>query len=129
MTFIDSLVSYLQTNNIGTPAQNMFIGEFPEDAKNSIALMLSPSPEPDKSVAVYQQVVDVLARYSAGASLAGQEKLLSIFNLLHKRQNYAITDYHVYLSYAAGMIDDLGRTVNDQRLYRLTLVFTYREDE
>lgn len=124
---IDSLTDYLQDNGIGTVGTDIFIGELPFDKTESISLVYSVSPEPNKSIPYYTQLVDIWARYSKYDD--GYQKLQDIFDLLHRAENYEVDGFHIYLSYAAGMITDLDRDAERRHLFKLTLGFVYRKSE
>lgn len=128
---IPALADYLEEQNIGTVGEDIFLGELPlteaDDDNNSacISLVASPSPEPNKSIPYYEQRVDVLARYSDYED--GYAKMQEIFDLLHKQENYDdISGYHIYLSYALGMIEDSERDAERRHIFKLTLGFIYR---
>lgn len=125
MTLIDSIASYMETNSIGVKSETIW-GELPLEKENSIGLVAAPSPEPNKAIRVYQQTVDVWGRFTKASE--GKAKLQQVMDLIHGGQNYAIEDFHVYFSYAASMIDDMGRDPESRHLYKLTLVFIYRLD-
>jgi hypothetical protein len=121
---ISSLADFLQTEGVGTVGSDIFIGEIPLDVSDAIALTLVPSPAPDKSIPYYTQTIDVWGRFTDSED--GLSMLQSVFDAVHRQENYAITGYHVYLSYAAGMIEDMDRDTERRKLYKLTLSFLYR---
>lgn len=122
---IDKLADYLEEENIGTVGTDIFLGELPLDDNECISLVASPSPEPNKSIPYYDQRVDVLARYSDYAD--GYSKMQEIFDLIHQKENYDdLTGFHVYLSYALGMIEDNERDAERRHIFKLTLGFIYR---
>lgn len=127
MNIIDSIATYLQTNGVGTVATTIFKGELPYDVNDCISLQHSPSPEPDKAIPYYTQTIDVWARFQTFD--AGYGKLQEVMELLHRAENYDLENYHVYLSYAMGMIEDLGRDVERRHLFKLSLAFVYRASE
>jgi hypothetical protein len=124
---LEKLADYLDDNAVGTLGTDIFLGELPLDKSDIISLVYVQSPEPDKSVPYYTQLIDVWARYSKFDD--GYGKLQEIFDLLHRSENYQIEGYHIYLSYASGMIQDLDRDAERRHLFRLTLGFVYRVDE
>ena len=125
MTLLDAIEEYLEDEGIGTIGTDIFDGELPLDGTDIISLILSPSPEPNKAIPYYTQYVDIWARFKNYDD--GYSKLQDIFDLLHQKENYELTDYHVYLSYSVGMIDDLDRDAERRHLFKLTLGFVYRE--
>jgi len=122
----ESIAKYLEDNHIGTRGSNIFIGELPLNKVNCVALIYSPSPDPNKAIDVYEQVIDFRVRFKRSDN--GYNKMLAILNLLHKGQNYKIDDYHVYFSNALGMIDDNDRDLERRKLFKLSIRFIYRED-
>lgn len=124
---IESVATYLQTNNLGNVGSDIFIGEMPLETGDCVSLVYAPSPDPNPAIDVYEQVIDFWSR-NKNTSVA-YSKLLSILNLLHKGQNYAITGYHVYFSNALGMIEDNDRDIERRKLYKLSIKFIYRRSE
>lgn len=123
MNFIDSLAEYLEDNGLGTVGTDLYIGEIPLDVEG-VSIGLAPSPAPDKSVPYYLQSIDVWSR-NANVN-TGFDALSEIFLLLHRSANYEVGDYHVYISYALGAIDDMGRDSQRRKLNKLSLGFVYR---
>lgn len=121
---IDSLVDYLEEQGIGEVGAEIYIGELPFDKTDIISLVTSPSPDPNKAIPYYTQMVDVRARFTNYDE--GYQKLQDILDLLHQKENYSIEGYHIYLSYAAGMINDNDRDIERRHLFSLTLGFVYR---
>lgn len=122
---IEDIADYLAANGIGTVATDIFIGEIPLDVNDAIALVYSPSPEPNKSIPYFVQVIDVWGRFTKAE--VGYSRLQSIFDLLHRKANYDTGDFHVYLSYAMGMIQDLDRDSSRRKLFQLSISFIFRE--
>ena len=124
---IESIAKYLEDNSIGTMGTDIFIGELPFDKENCISLVYTPSPEPNKALDVYEQVIDFRSRFKK--TEVGYSKMLDILDLLHKGQNYEIDDYHVYFSNALGMIDDNDRDSERRKLFSLSIRFIYRKSD
>ena len=124
---VESLAKYMEDNGIGTRGLNIFIGELPFDKNNCVSLVYTPSPEPNKSLDVYEQVIDFRSRFKR--TEIGYEKMLDILDLFHKGQNYSIDGFHVYFSNAMGMPDDNDRDVERRKLFSLSIRFIYRKDE
>jgi hypothetical protein len=120
---IDKILDYLEDNGIG----NILIGELPFDKSDCAAMVATVSPDPNKAIPYYVQNVDVWARYSKYDE--GYKKLQDIFDILHRNENYEIDGYHIYLSYAVGMITDFDRDAERRHLFKLSLAFVYRIGE
>lgn len=124
---IRDIVTYLQEQGIGTFGTDIFISELPNDKTDIIALMTSPSPDPDKSVPYYIQTIDIHARFKTYVD--GYSKLSDIMTLLHRKYDYELENYHVYLSYSLGMINDNDRDSQRRHLFQLTMAFIYRASD
>lgn len=124
MTLLDAIEQYLEDNGLGTIGTNIFDGELQFDKTDIVSLITSPSPEPNKAIPYFEQTIDIWARYSDYD--VGYLKLQDIFDLLHQNEHYDIGDFHVYLSYSTGMIEDMGRDVERRHIFKLTLAFIYR---
>lgn len=125
MNIIDSIAEFLEDESVGTMGTDIFKGELPYDVDDCISLMFSPSPDANKSIPYYTQTVDIWARAKLFDS--GFNKLTEVMTLLHRKENYELDGYHVYLSYALGMVDDLSRDVERRHLFKLSLSFVYRQ--
>jgi hypothetical protein len=121
----EALADYIQQQGIATVGTDLFIGELPFDKGDCMSLVYSPSPEPNKTLDVWEQVIDFWVRYSK--SDVGYDKLIEISDLLHKAQNYDITGFHIYFSNALGMVDDLDRDEQRRKLYKLSIRFIFRK--
>ncbi len=126
MSFLDSLADFLEQEGIGTVNTDLFTGELPIDSAEGVSIMVSPSPAPNKAIPYFVQTVDIWARYKKYDD--GYNKLQEIYDVLHAAANYQIDGYHVYLSYAEGLINDNDRDLNRRHLFSLTFAFTARED-
>lgn len=124
---IQALANYIEDNSIATVGTDLFIGELPFDKTDCISLVYSPSPEPNKAIPFYTQMIDVRARFKNYED--GYNKLLEVFRLFHAVGNFEMGDFHVYLSYAAGLPVDNDRDIERRHLFQLSLGFTYRENE
>lgn len=124
MTFLDSIEAYLEDKDIGVVGETIFDSELPFDGDNIISLVLAPSPSPNKSIPYYIQTVDIWARFSDFDS--GYSKLQEVFGLFHGQENYELTGYHIYVSSAIGMIEDLDRDTERRHIFKLSLSFIYR---
>ena len=123
---INDVIEYLEDESIGTIGTSLFSGELPYDKTDVLSLQYSPSPEPNKAIQYYEQTVDIWGRFKLFD--AGYGKLQDVMDLLHQKENYELNHYHVYLSYAQGMIEDLDRDVERRHLFKLSLVFVYRRN-
>jgi hypothetical protein len=121
---IDDICDFLETNEIGTVATDIFNGELSLDVDNCIAVMASPSPEPNLTLDVFDQVVDFWGRNKSAKS--GYDKMKEIKELFDRKHHYIIGDYYVYFSHCLGLIDDNDRDINRRKLYKLSVNFTCR---
>lgn len=121
---LEAIQDYLDTNGIGSTAVDLFIGTLPATQTDCMAIISSPSPAPNPAIPVFEQYVDIWARY--GQPSEGYDMLMAVQDLLHPQANYTMGDYHVYLSNAQGQIDDMGEDSESRKLLKLTVRFIYR---
>lgn len=124
---IDALATYLEDNDLGTLSTDLFIGELPLDETDCVSLVLSPSPEPNKSIPYYTQTIDAWARFASYDE--GMAKMQAIFDQIHRAENYEMHGFYIYLSYAKGTIDDLDRDAERRHLFKTSFSFVYRVSE
>lgn len=124
---IQDIAQLIEDEDIATQGTDLFIGELPFDKNNCIALVYSPSPEPNKALHYYEQRLDIWARFSNYS--VGYEKLLEIFRLFHRAENYETENFYIYLSYADGMPTDNSRDIERRHLFQLSISFIYRQIE
>lgn len=124
MTVKEDLASYLQENELGTIGETIW-GELPVGKEESLGIVESPSPEPNKAIDIFEQSLDVYGRFAKAT--VGRDRMQAVFDLLHKRANFQLENYHVYLCYATGMIEDLDRDAEDRHVYKLSFVFVCRK--
>lgn len=121
---IEALAAYLATNSIGTVNTNIFIGELPFDTNDCISLMYGPSADSNSALNVYDQTIDIAARFTDSA--AGYQKMIDIFNLLRSNKNYIMGGFHVYYALPIGIINDNDRDIKSRKLYSLSARFRFR---
>jgi hypothetical protein len=121
---IDELADYLETNDIGTVGEDIFIGEVPAKTENSILLVSAVSPPPNASLKVYDQFVDIWAKFRKTDE--AYQALENIMDLLHIKYNYSLGEYHIYFSNAQGLIEDNDRDLEGRKILRLAIRFIYR---
>jgi len=122
----ESLVDFLEDNNITADDTIIRISELPFDYDQVLSIIYSPSPIPNTAIDVYRQTLDFWVRFSNPK--AGYNKLVQVLDLLHKRSNYKIDNFHIYFSLAQGMINDMGKDEERRQLYQVSLDFMYRKD-
>lgn len=125
MNFIDTILQHLEDNDLGDVGTDLFSGELPLDENECVSLVLSPSPPPNQKIPYFGQGVDAWVRYSKFED--GYDKLQAIFDLFHGKENYEVGDYHIYVSYAQTMIQDMDRDLQRRHLFMLPLFFSYRK--
>lgn len=123
---IEQLAEYLETSDVGTVGADIFIGEIPFDKDACLSLIYSISPEPNKSLDVYEQTIDFWTRNKSAQ--AGYAKLVEVQELLHRKGNWELSSYHIYFSHSLGSIEDNDRDTERRKLYKLSMRFIYRPE-
>lgn len=118
------ILEYLQAAGIGTIGSDMFIGTLPEETTTGLFVMQSPSPMPHLYLDTFQIVLDFWYRHPK--SNLGYEKLMQIYNILHRKENWTTDNYYIYFSFALGQIKDNDRDREGGKLYSLSVQFIAR---
>lgn len=122
----DSLADYLEDNGITDDDTIIKISELPFDYDNVLSIIYSPSPRPNVAIDVYRQTLDLWTRNQDPKT--GYNKLVQVLDLLHKKCNYKIDNFHIYFSLADGMIMDMGKDGERRSLHKVSIDFMYRRD-
>jgi hypothetical protein len=121
--FIEQIAELLQSNGIGTVGTDIFIGDITTRTENGLYIVNSPSPAPNEAIDIYEQIVDFWTRNDS--TEGAYSKLQQVMDVLHKRTNYTLTGYHVFISHNMNMIEDMDRDLQRKKLFRLTIRFIY----
>lgn len=122
--FAEAVADLLQIEGVGTVGTDIFIGQLTSQDNNGLYLMNAPSSIPNEAIEIYDQYIDFWTRNQSMAS--GYSTLQAVQNVLHKRYNYVIGDYHVYISSNLGMIEDMDVDVQKRKLQKLSMRFIYQ---
>lgn len=121
---IEEVAQLLQDEGIVT-ADNIFIGNLPDEPVNAILLTTGASLDQDKYIDVYNIVIDVWGRNSSFAD--GYDIVQEVFELLHRKSNFDLANYHIYFAQAIGSVEDLDRDITQAKLNRVSIKFIYKK--
>lgn len=125
MAFLaQEIATFLEEENIGTVGGDIFIGDLTAREENGLYILNEPSPEPNRALQIYDQVIGFWTRYKK--TNTGYAKLQEVQDLLHQRSNYLLTPYYVFFSHNMGMIEDMDRDVQRRKLHKLSVRFIYQ---
>lgn len=127
MSFISELSDLLEDEGAGTLGTDLFIGEIPNDINNGVMLVAVPTIVQDPWQELRTSDVDFWARNEV--SPTAYDKLQYIWDLLHRRANYDLPSYHVFISSAQSQIEDLDKDSNGRKLHKLKMRFTFRVEQ
>ncbi len=118
---IDDIHTYLVSQGL----TNLYIGEIPQEIENAVSMINVASPPPNPAIGYYEQLIDFWSRFR---KTDDGYNILKDFVLddFHQKVNWETTDYHIYLSVAVGLIDDVDRDAENRKLQRVTIRFIYR---
>lgn len=126
MTILEAIANHIEDNELATLGTDLFIGELPLEKENAISVITSPSTPPNPSIGVYEQNVDIWARFNDSGD--GYDTLQEISDLFHRQNAYIMGDFYVYLSNNLSAIDDMDRDTERRKLWKLTIRFIYRSN-
>jgi len=125
------IADYLESRGVGEVGEDIFIGELPiqkddgTSASSGIYILQGAS---EGQHSYLDTNYDQLDFWSADHLTATSEGLLkSIKDLLSRASNYATPDYHIYFSHDISGIQDMQRSADGLKLFKMTLRFIYRD--
>lgn len=115
---------------IGTLGGDIFLGELPESTEdnpgaNGLAIVTAPSTRPNMMLPYFEETVEFWARDRV--DVEGAKKLKHVLNRFHQQEHYDTEHFHVYFSTAEGAIEDLGRDAERRKIWRVSMLFVYRD--
>lgn len=125
MSFLDDVITYIQTAGLATFNINMFAGSYPSTAPDRCILVkASGGWAPSLYVPIRHPTIQVLSRsfYSPEA----EAKLREVYNLFHgesAKHNYEIGDYYVLVSQAMQEPGDIGPDAQGRAEWSVNFVF------
>jgi hypothetical protein len=87
-TFIDDVAEYLETNGVGTIAEDIFVDEMPPSPDDVVMVAHTGGLEADRYLPIANPTCQVTVRnttYSGGIT-----KIYQIFNLLHQKYDNTV---------------------------------------
>lgn len=118
------IMEFLEARGIGTLGTDMFIGTLPEEVTSGLYIVAAPSPAPHQYLDTLS--IDYDFWYRHPKSNLAYQKLMDVYNLLHRKENWNTDNYHVYFSHALGQIKDNDRDREGGKLYSLSVQFIAR---
>ena len=119
--FAEELAQYLEDNTSLVVGTNLMIGELLRGVEG-VFLTISSGSEPDRYLPTFNETIDFWSIYKDSED--GYNILKTLYFLLHRREHYNLTSYHVYYSNALGQIADFDRDAEGRKIWKLTVDFT-----
>lgn len=120
---IEDIYSKLNEEMSGSPM--IIIGELPLDSRECLAVLYAISPEPHKIFDVFEQHIDFWSRYKS--SKEAYDKLIEVEGIFRNKHPYNLDNYHIYFSHSLGRIEDMDRSVDKLKMYKLSMRFIYQK--
>ena len=123
---VDEVANLLATALGLTAGVNIFVGEYPEAGVNGepvadgLYLVGLPGPmgtDEDMYLDTETHMVDIWS--SSSNTQSAYELLHRAYDILERKQNYALVNWYVYISYANSTIRDEGRGSEGNKLFSL----------
>lgn len=122
--FTEQIATLLADEGVGTLGETLWVGNAPDD-KNEVVMMVAQSGlDPDPDMEIRRIDIDFWGRNPNSAQ--GYSKMQDVWNRLHRRKAYQLTDFYVFMTRAIGTIDDMGKDANQRQLHKLRIRFTFR---
>lgn len=114
----------IQDAGIATLNTDLFLGSLPENVTEGLTIITVPSPAPHKYVDTEDQVFDF--KYTSPNDDTARTKLRQIYNLFHRKANYATNNFYIYFSNSLGQIRDNDRNQEGGKMLVLSIQYKYR---
>lgn len=126
--FTKQICEYLAANTggvftFGTGNTNLEIGDITKGT-NGVYVAEAPTPPPDPYTATDYFTIDFMSIDQS--SQTAYEKAQYVYELFHQNHHWTTSSYLVYFSKALGQIEDMDRNSENQKMYRVTILFTTR---
>ena len=122
--FTEQIAQLLATEGVGTLGVDIRIGSAPENQSTIVMLVEQSGANQDPDMEIRTIDIDFWGRNADSAK--GHSKMQDIWNRLHRRKAYQLTDFYVFFGKVIGTIDDLGKDSNQRQLHKLRIRFTFR---
>lgn len=111
---INDIITYLQENNIGTKATDLFAAYMPKEPGNIVAVFDTGGFEPSVYLPMANPTFQVYVRNSNYED--GKSKVDEIVSLLHQKANIELVSGQTYFYYIALMQEPIhiGRDENER---------------
>lgn len=127
---LDEVASYLAAGLGLVLGTTFFNGELPESGINgtpqgdSMYMIELPGPSPDPYIDTEVHLFDLWT--SSQSTVSAKELLHRAYDILHRKGNYALTNWYIYFSQANSTIKDESRGREGNRLYSVGFTITCR---
>lgn len=121
---LDEIAQYVAAGLGLTLGTNCFVGQLPEPNVNGtpiadgLYLIEQQGPTPDLYIDTETHLISLYA--SSSSTKTAYELIARAFSLLHRKGNYALTNWYIYFSYANGTIRDEDRGPEGNKLFSLS---------
>lgn len=122
-----SILNDIQQHLLDEGFEDILRREAPKETNDVVWIVESPSPPPNPSIGYYEQHLDFWGRFRITQDVI--DALQDIFNVLHRQVSWDTDNYHIYLSAANNLIEDLDRDMEGRKLMKFSMRFIYRELE
>ncbi len=124
-SIVSEVMDLIQQAGIGTQGTDLFAGHMVPNPDNVVMVFSSGGGEQDMYLDTQYALIDVWVRDRH--SDAGYDKLLRIFEMLHRMGNVQLDRYYLYFMHATSNILDMDRDSQTRKLYKITFRAIYRD--
>jgi hypothetical protein len=126
LSLADDLVTYLNAAPEVplTAGVNLFTGEIPQGVRNAVLVLNSEGNTPHEYLNTESLVISIWTVYDN--TPAGYDMAKQLYEFLHRKANYALENWYIYSSLAVSGIIDSDRTGENDKLHKVSFLFTCR---
>lgn len=127
--FIEDLAQFLQDNDIGTMAEDLFIGVMTPEPDNQVMIIGTGGVEPNRYLPIEQPTVQVTVRNTD--SNEAEAKAWAIYDLLHQKYDDLVLTaggVDVMKVDAMQLPTPIGQDNESRHIYTVNFVFMVRRN-
>lgn len=127
---LDEIMNLVAGATQGVIGTNVFVNELPEPNVNGtpiqdgLYVISLPSPSPDGEIDTETHIIEFWT--SSSSTNTAYQLMHTVYDILHRKANYALVNWYVYSSLANGIIKPEGRGLENNALFSLSFTVICR---
>lgn len=124
-SIVSEIVKLIESDGLAVSGTDLFVGQMIPQPDNVVMMYAGGGQEQDMYLDTNYQLIDIWTRDRH--SDVGYDRLLRIFELLHRLGNVQLGRYYLYFLHATSNILDMDRDAQGRKLHKITFRAIYRD--